>query len=649
MNRVHPTLAITAATLAALVGGCDNRSSDADKAIQGQAREMYAMSADSPAGAMQDVESRVMQKVSTELSPHLTTAGAGEKAAASALLAQSNLNLAEIAMKDVGAAEAAAAAKISEVDSQLGHWRRHQAMKAAAESYDPSAELAEIATAKAEKDKAISAERQRKAGLEAQLNELRAKAKEKMDAVAEREAQYGTMMGQAARVSATEGVPIVEQANGIKREADLLRMAGTKLEAQAGVIEPQVREADAIVNQLSNQKQDMETTEAALAKALSDSRAEAAKAGASANEAASRIATLAGETATAREAVIAAYDKAEGLYKKAMQNAREAAKDSPTAGKSLVGDAALASAYMNWQKSQGLRLYAVMLDSLARVEPPLSGRATYVSKAAETREAAKAAVTTAGEEMEAAKAAFTSVKVQGAARERLDALTALIDTAINVSKDESTNTSSELLGLAGMTAPAATMSATPSSDSSAPAAASGSTTPRATVDAMIAAVKADDAMAQLNLFAISDDVRKAMAPLAVSQARIDKACRAKLGKSFADLARSMPGMEAMGSSGADFDALRTASGDIQIQESGDTATATIAGMDKPLSLKKMGGRWLVHSPELDQAGQQLQMMGPMIPMITKAMDAVAADIEAGKLTDTASIMAAMQQKMMGGG
>ena len=49
MNRVHPTLAITAATLAALVGGCDNRSSDADKAIHGQAREMYGMSADSPA------------------------------------------------------------------------------------------------------------------------------------------------------------------------------------------------------------------------------------------------------------------------------------------------------------------------------------------------------------------------------------------------------------------------------------------------------------------------------------------------------------------------------------------------------------------------------------------------------------------------
>jgi hypothetical protein len=648
MNRVPTTLAITAASLAALVGGCDDRSSSADKAIQAQAREMYAMSADSPAGAMQDVETRVMQKVGTELSPHLSTGGAGEKAAASALLAQSNLNLAEIAKKDVGAAESAAANKIAEVDAQLGHWRRHQAMKAAAESYDPSAELAEIAKAKAEKDKAIAAERQRKAELEAQLNELRAKAKEKMDAVAEREAQYGTLMGQAARVSATDGVPIVEQANGIKREADLLRMAGTKLEAQAGVIAPQVREADAIVNQLTNQKRDMEATEAALAKSLSDARAEAAAAGASANEAASRIASLATEVESAREAVTAAYDKAEGFYKKAMQNAREAAKDSPTGGKALVGDTALASGFMSWQKSQGLRLYAAMLDSLARVEPPLSARATYASKAGEAREAAKAAVTTAAEEMESAKAAFSSVKAQGAARERLDALTALIDTAINATKDESTNNSPELLGLAGMNAPAATMTSAPSGDSAAPAGAAGATSPRATIDAMIAAVKADDAMAQLNLMAVPENVRRAMAPLAVSQARLDKACRAKLGKSFAELARSMPGMEAMGSSGADFDALRTASGDIQVQESGDTATATIAGMSQPLTLKKMNGRWLVHSPELDQAGQQIQMMAPMIPMLTKAMDAVAADIEAGKLTDAASIMAAMQQKMMGG-
>jgi hypothetical protein len=646
--NLRTTLAITAASLSALAGGCDDRSSDADKAIHAQAREVYGMSVDSPAGAVQAIETQVMQRVATELAPHLASDVTSEKAAAAALVAQSNLNLAEIAMLDVSNAESVAAAKIAEIDAQLGHWRRHQAMKAAAESFDPSEQLAEIARAKAEKDKAIAAARRNKADLEAQLNELRAKAKEKMDAVAEREAQYGELMGQAARLSATEGVPIVEQANGIKREADLLRMAGTKLEAQAGVIEPQVREADALVNQLINQKQDMEATEAALAKAISDARAEAAAAGASANEAAVRIAALATEVASAREAVLAAYDKADGLYRKAIQNAREASKDSAAAGKAMVGNATLASAYMKWQKSQGLRLYASMLESLAKVEPPLSQRASYASKAEEVRQAAKDAANAAVEDMEAAKTAFEGVRVQGAVKERLETLSELIGTAMNVSKDDSTNTSPELLGLAGMNAPAAVMSES-SSSSGSRAAAPASGNPRATVEALIATVRSDDAAAQLNLLALPNDVRRTLAPLAAAQSRLDKACRSKLGKSFSELARSMPGMEGMAGSSSDLEALRSAGGDIEIEENGDTATATIAGVSRPLTLKRIDGRWLVHIPEIDQMAEQMQMMGPMLTAIAKAMDQVAAEVEAGQHTTAQAILSALQQKMMGGG
>jgi len=417
-NRVNMRLPLvmTAAALVTLAGGCTDRSTDADKAVHAQAREMQALSAGGTAPAPRGVESKAMNLVSTDLTPHLSSTVAGEKSAASMMLAQSNLNLAEQAMGDVGEAERQCSALISQVDGYLVRWRTHQAVKIAAESYDPSAELAEIASTKLAKDKEIATERQNKAKLEAQLSDLKSKAKQKMDEVAGREAEYGKLMEQAARLSATEGVALVEQANGIKREADLLRMAGTKLEAQAGVIEPEVREVAAIINQLENQKKDLEGTEVALAKQLSDRKSEAAEAGAAAQAAAGQISQAMAEVAEARDKVEVAYNAAQSQYSKGVSAAKEASRESPAAGKALLGDAYVGAGFMHWQRAQGLRVYTALLNSLSRVEPALSDKAKYTQAATEASEQAKTATTSAAESLEQAKTQFSGVRRQWSTR-----------------------------------------------------------------------------------------------------------------------------------------------------------------------------------------------------------------------------------------
>jgi len=58
---------------------------------------------------------------------------------------------------------------------------------------------------------------------------------------------------------------------------ELLSLDGTKLEAQAGAVAPLVTEIDAVVTQLTNQKKDLDDSDAALAKQLAASKDEASK------------------------------------------------------------------------------------------------------------------------------------------------------------------------------------------------------------------------------------------------------------------------------------------------------------------------------------------------------------------------------------
>jgi|GEM_PF-2289169 len=648
-NRVNLRLpfALSAAALVAFAGGCGDRESAADKAITTQAREMHALSGDSPSPSFQDVEAKQLGTLNSALAAAASGGNAGEKAAASMMLAQSNLTLAEHAMGETGLLVSAMGNAISEVDGHLGAWRKHQAIKGAAASYDPAPQLAEIAKSKAEKDTAIAAEKQRQAELQSKLDALQAKVKQMMDSVAGRETQYAQLMEQASKLSATDGVPLVTQANGVKREADSLRMAGTKLQAQADVLIPQVRESQAIVNQLENQKKDSEATEVALAKHLADSREEAARAGAEAEKAGAQVTEALARVTKAQEDAQAGFAKAQGFYTKAVQAAREASKDA--GGKAVLGDAQLATAYMHWKNSHSQRVYAALLSSLSNVQPPLRESAALAAKATEAQAAAKAAAEAASDALDQAKTSFEGTRVQGAAKERIDALVKVLESAISVSKDQGTNVSPELAALAGMGAArsaTAVSAADPAPSPASPASASTGEGPKATLSALIAAINAERVVDVLNLMYVEPAQQPSFDTIKAYFAaveRADKACKGKLGVGLEAISGTPGNMASMVARTLQpYKQLDVESMTIDIK--GDTATANAAGLPKPISFKSVDGRWLIASSEDAKMMEGADGLVMLLAPAAKGINDFAEAVESGSVSDVDAAKVVYQEK-----
>lgn len=644
-------MSLTAAALAALAGGCGDHSSDADKAIRAQALEMRALTADSPEPSMVSVQEKVLKKVNSDLTPFGSTTISSEKSAAALLMAQANIGLGEQAAANAAAADRDAGALVAQADYFLTQWRMRQATKSAAEALDISKETAEIAKSKQEKDAGAAQERQNRAAVQTQLDALKAKIREKSDAVAQREAQYGQLMEQASRMSATQGVSTVEQASKVKRDADEFRMAGSKLEAQANTLEPQVRELDAIVSQWENQKKDLEATEASLAKSLADAREQAKLSGDAANDAASKLAAVLAELAKAREQADSAYTSSADLYTKAVRSARDSSKDAMVAGKALLGSANVSLAGLQWQRAQSLRSYASLYESLAGVKPALPDQASLADKGKAARDGAKAALDAAVEAFAQAKSAFETVRVTGPAKERLDELGKLLETAGNVSKDEGTSVSPELAALAGLNAP----TPTPAAGATPAAATQGQGgDAKAALTAFLAANKAGDQSAALALTDVPDSARAVFVPMATAMTRMDKAFRAKFGKSFSEALTSSGGPMAamaagMNMGGASMDALKNLSGDdFTVKVDGDNAVATAAASPSPVNLKRVNGKWLVSFPELTAQlnGPQMAMASQMSGPLTKGLNDFAASIESGKYPDANAALADFQKAMM---
>jgi len=121
--------------------------------------------------------------------------------------------------------------------------------------------------------------------------------------------------------------------------------------------------------------------------------------------------------------------------------------------------------------------------------------------------------------------------------------------------------------------------------------------------------------------------------------KLEAAAKAKFGTGFAGAA-AMAGPGA----GMDLEKIKSlTSKDMTVTVEGDSASASNDAIPTPMKLKKVGDQWLIDMPEVDNP-----MIVQMAPMMTKALEDVAADITAGKITDMQAAQMALQQKIMGG-
>lgn len=642
---------VSACALLVLSAGCDRRS-ESSKAVEQSAHDLHALSGGSPEPATSDAQKSTFTKVSADLGPAVSGSNAGDKAAASLLMGQTQAGLGEQAASEAAASERAALNSIKQIQALLSNWRMRSAIGAASEAYDPSAQRADIAKSKQEKDAAIAQEQAHRSQVQGQLDDLKGRSKQKMDAAAIKETEYGRLTQQAVKMTATEAVPIVEQANKIKREADALRLEGTKLDAQAQSIAPLVTEIDAVISQLTNQKKDLDDTDAALAKQLSDAKAEAAAARADATKANVDLEKQVDDLTKIRnELVIPAYDKAVGLFTKASSAARDASQLAPNPGKAAQGDAQMSIADMHWQKAQGLRNYALLLESLAGAQPPLPKKAQFADGGKAARDQAKKEVEEASSALESAKTNFEGAggRLSPEAKEKLDNLSKLLETAVKVSKEDATGVTPDLLALTGRSAP--TTAPAPKEASAAPSgapAAPGAADPalKSTAEAFLAASqqkKWADLAAMADVPDASRQSLAAMLQLSDKKDRLDAAFKGKFGKGFVESMSANPmmaqAMKDQGFNPAEF--AKAKPEDITVSSNGDEGSVSVPGAGKPVPFKRINGKWLWSDPSLQMVG----MMGAMAAPLGKAIDDFSGEVEAGKYPDANAAIAAFQMKM----
>ncbi|MFA6043485.1 MAG: hypothetical protein WC718_00750 [Phycisphaerales bacterium] len=615
------------AGLMLLAGGCDQRT-EAGKAVEQSSRQLEVLNA---AGSTPAPEA-IRQKSYTDV---VATAGGtksgtdGEQAAAKMILASAQRGLSDGPATLAIEAEGKLRTMINLTQVSLANWSSANASADAAASFDISKQLADIAASKAEREKEIATDTKRKGELQKRIADLRSLAKAKLEQADAKQDQYVKQMATTGQMSAVQATPIVEAANVVRREGDKLRLEGLKISAEADQIEPVLAEATAQVAKATKQRADLDEIEKSLSERLAASKKEAADMRALAQNAASEIDKGVAEIEALRSGELASqYGKSMDAIKKGLVAAKDAQKDGGPSAKLSVALAQVDMAEASWGKAQSVAAFASLLDSLAHANHPLPNASAYATKLEGVQKEFAELTTQAGEAFGAAQTAIQGVRVQDkGATERLEKLKGLLENAGKYLKGEEKDLAAAFQLQSRATKPAAIAEATPG----APGDEAGAV--RGVLQAFNAAQKSGNAAASLALFDLDSPAAAASPSTAFVRAsiKLDAACFAKFKKSFGQIAAaSLP----TGTPGAET-GIDVAKADIQV--AGDIARVTGPGVPGVLKLNRTNGRWLIDPTSLTSALPPMPGLQDKIPLLTKATDAFADDVLAGKYPDEATL------------
>lgn len=622
----HAMLLCLVAGSAATLTACD-RESDAQRQVSESSRTLVALTGGGSAPAHPDDQ----RKAFTAVSAGASVGGAtdGEKAAAALLAAVSHDGLGGLTTAEIGTLEGKVRTSIISIQSLLTQWTSFGAIATAADAVDVSGELAGIAASRAERDRELATLTRRRAELEGRLNDLKGKAQAKQAQADAKFAEAATIRERAANLSATDATPLVEQAVAIRREGEGLRIEGMRFKAEADTIEPSLGETLTLIDKGNKQKEDLVAIEASVQARSAAAKQEATLARSAAAEAAAALQRRLTDLEALRSGDLArAYESAQGAFGKAVSNARSSqGAGKVSAGKLAAGTSSMSLAHSHWSRAQGAQAYAALLATLAGAKPSLPNHAEVQTRLAATVQEQKTALGEAEKALEDAKSAFSSAGVQGAPRERLEALTALLDKAIQTAKDEKLDAAGAFGFRTRVPAPLPESAVTPD-------AAPG------------AAAPASDDAAQIR--ALLKPMVDAQTTMRVSVAKADEACNNKFGKSFKDVLATNPMLAA---AGGQFDAPEMKLEDIRVNVTGDTATVTFPGAPMDVPFTKVNGAWTSQMPL--GAG-----MNRLLSMVTKALDGWTSDVAGDKFADEAAasqglmtrfVAMQMQMQMQGDG
>lgn len=634
MSRISPrslqiVVGLTLSASALGLTGCDQRSPTAT-AVESASRDVLVVSGGGSARPESADYAKTMTGVASTAQGSANDGTPVEKAAANLLVSTAQLGLATGPAERAASKDLEARTLITRIQAFSNQWSSSSSSAAAAESFDPAAQISELNALRERKQGEIATLQSELTKVQTQVEGLRARAKERLDAAAAKHAVYTKMTSDAVSLSAADAAKVVADANKIRREGDALRLEGSKIDAEAESIAPMIGELRMRVDELANQNKEFEKAQADLQARAETFRSQAKTARDDANTASNAIDALVGDLEKLFDGDLkAAFDDTVAAVNKSKSAASSSQTASPGFGKLATGESSLLLADAHWAKAESFGNFATTLEILAQVAPKLPYSDKYAESATKIRQVQAEALKEAASAYEAAESAFSGARVTGPVKERLEKLSELIKKAQTVTSDAN----SDVAATFGIPKRVQNVKAAKDDASGDAAAIEIDPALTARVGEFVDSMKAGET--NLDFITGSAPIVK----MVEASGNLDRKLRAKFQSSFA---------EAMGPMGQGtlnpkaFESLTARDATITMK-SPTSAVVAFSGVPE-LPFSKVDGAWKMDM--MAMLGPNAAMTGMIAGPMTTVLNDLAADVEAGKFADLAAFQAALGEKMM---
>jgi hypothetical protein len=427
MRSTKTSAIVRAAGLAVLLsgagpwlGGC-NRDDQVADAIRAATVRLVSVSPGAIGSPTPEMDAKAYAEVINTLKAVSGTGGDGQQASVDLLTARAQLGLAGQTASAAAALERTALLAISAVRDSQQQYLAYSVQADALSQFDPAPLLADLDRQITEREADLTKARKAKQDIDAQVDALKAQSQAKLDQAAAEHKLEAQLREQAIRVSSTEAAGLIAEANKHRRVADGFDVEASTLDAQAAQIAPRSPEAQLVIDQMTNQRDQLGRGRVEVERRASDNRKLAADARADQAKAAEAVDAAVKAVITATEGDLPKlYDDAARQYAESAASASKAAKANRPQSGMLVGEARQALGNLQWARARGLGSLASLLEFLAATHPALPQQADYAKRASDARASEKQALDAATEAFEAAKTAYEGAGVKGDAAPKLE-------------------------------------------------------------------------------------------------------------------------------------------------------------------------------------------------------------------------------------
>jgi len=353
-------------------------------------------------------------------------ASAGTKvqnAEASLMIARAQFGLSEPTAASLNDLNQRLYHRASELRSEHAEWATLSSLAETAESFDPSAEQAQINEKIQDRDAAIAAEQVELEAVKVRVAELEQLAQQAMASAGELRIKEEQQRSDAGKLSAREALPFHEQAAEFRREADAFEVDAEMQMAIADTIRPEINDHEVEINRLTSQRDLLVANSQEVAAKAVEGRNESKGLREQAEATAQRVDRVVseieslrtGEAQTAFEAMTEAYDTA-------ASSAGRASSGNRSGSNLAKGEIRQSQGILAGAHASTLEFVASVLNQAAQTRTPLPNSGTIASVSASMQSDADARKAAALETFTEARDAFEGASLRGEASDQIDSV-----------------------------------------------------------------------------------------------------------------------------------------------------------------------------------------------------------------------------------